>query len=110
MLFGGTGGPLWAFAGIEACANLRLRTGASRNFPTWRPWRSRRGPRGEVLMPTCSPNTNGDDALGLTTIAGEVMADARTGRNGRVPMGTKVWRRRLRINPNVVSEHESVAQ
>jgi hypothetical protein len=61
-------------------------------------------------MPTCSPNANGDDALGLTTIAGEVMADARTGRNGRVPMGTKVWRRRLRINPNVVSEHESVAQ
>jgi hypothetical protein len=62
-------------------------------------------------MLVCSPNANADDALGLTTITGEVMADARTGRNGRdalvglgVPMGTKVWRRRLRADPNVVSQ------
>jgi hypothetical protein len=51
-----------------------------------------------------------DDALGLTTIA-DGDGRRRTGRNGRdalvglgMPMGTKVWRRRLRADPNVVSQ------
>jgi hypothetical protein len=89
-LFGGTGGPLWAFAGIEACANLRMRTGASRNFPTWRHGEAG-GDRGRSSqacppMPVARP-TRRDPLVGLG-----------------VPMGTKVWRRRLRADPNVVSQ------
>jgi hypothetical protein len=62
-------------------------------------------------MPVCSPTANADDALGLTTIADEVMADRR--RAGMavmrlsglaLPMGTKVWRRRFRADPNAVSQ------
>jgi hypothetical protein len=33
-------------------------------------------------MPVCSPTAN-SDALGLTTTAGEMLADTRTGKNGR---------------------------
>src|SRR5881275_1609353 len=45
-----------------------------------------------------------DDALGLTALAGEMLADARTGKNGRhalvglppsrCPRSTSIWRRR----------------
>jgi hypothetical protein len=43
-------------------------------------------------------------------MAGKMAPDARTGRNGRdalaLPMGTKVWPRRFRADPNVVSQQQ----
>ena len=32
-----------------------------------------------------------DDALGLTTVAGEMLADARTGQNGRHRLVVSIW-------------------
>jgi hypothetical protein len=50
MPFGGTGGLLWAFAGIKACTNLTHCARELLNFFTRRhPWRSRRVTEGEVL-------------------------------------------------------------
>ena len=88
-LSGGTGGALWAFAGIEASANLILRTGASRNFPTWR--------HGEAS------GDRGRSSQACPSDAG-LLAQRAVMRLFGVPMGTKVWRRRLRADPNVVSQ------
>ena len=46
-----------------------------------------------------------DDALGLTVMAGEMLADARTGKTGRHALVglLRRWLRRLRWNWNVVS-------
>src|SRR6186713_2311562 len=38
---------------------------------------------GSPPMPDCWPTVELDDALGLSTMAGDVLADARTGKNGR---------------------------
>jgi hypothetical protein len=50
-----------------------------------------------------------DDAHGLATMAGKMLPDAHTA--GTVmrlalPMGTKVWPRRFRADPNVVSQQQ----
>ena len=44
-----------------------------------------------------------DDALGLTVMAGEMLADARTGKTGRHALVGLRWLRRLRWYWNVVS-------
>jgi len=46
-----------------------------------------------------------DDALGLTVMAGEMLADARTGKTGRHALVSLLlrWLRRLRWYWNVVS-------
>ena len=46
-----------------------------------------------------------DDALGLTTMAGDILADARTGKTGRHALVGLLlrWLRRLRWYWNVVS-------
>jgi hypothetical protein len=70
------------------------------NFPTWRPWRSRRGPRGEVLRLVlrcrfARPTRTRDDALGLTKIAEHPPYRRRRPAIGPSNAKTKDWLVRL---------------
>ena len=107
-LFGGTGEPLWAFAGIEAAGTLRhWRTGRRGIFCRGCHGEACHGeanvwPDGRSACPPMlgySPTANSDDALGAIMIAGETpvrtrMAVVRS-LGLALPMGTKVWRQRF---------------
>ena len=109
-LFGGTGGPLWAFAGIEA---LRHCAPGVAEFSLMAAMAKPAGDRRAKFS-------------GLSSDAG-LIAHRKRGRWARtdhrlmadgalagmavmrlsglaLPMGTKVWRRRFRADPNAVSQ------